>query len=198
MDEKIFYHIHKIQNNYSEEIWKISNKIIIGKEYNYFFKRAIEFEPKFSKIETIENVPWKNVYEHYKINNQLTPENVYMLLDSASCFISEYQMLIREIGYEEIRKSEFNCKPSRQKCIWLCKEEQLEYWKGNIGKPFKIFKVKIEGQAFKSNNDLIVSPSESYNKIVKKAKEYWNYEGKFENEKDEYLYVGNLEILEEL
>lgn len=43
MDEKIFYHIHKIQNNYSEEIWKVGNKITIGKEYNYFFKRAIEF-----------------------------------------------------------------------------------------------------------------------------------------------------------
>lgn len=198
MDEKIFYHIHRIQNNYSEERWKVGNKITVGEEYNYFFKLASEFEPKFLKIEETENVPWENVYKHYKISNQLTSQNMYMLLEEAKKFICEYQILIREIVYENVRKSEFNYMPSRQKCIWLCKKGQLEYWEKNIGGAFRIFKVKIEGNTFKTNNDLIVAPSESYNKIVEKARKYWSYNKKIETERDEYLYVGSLEILEEL
>ena len=198
MKEKIFYHIHKIQNSNAEKSWKVGNRINVGKEYNYFFKLAREFEPKFSEIDNVQNVPWDNVYEHYKINCQLTEEKSYMLLENASRIISEYQMLIREIVYEDVRKKEFSHLPSRQRCIWLCKEEQLEFWKSNIGGAFKIFKVKIEGNTFKSNNDLIVAPSESYNKIVEMAKKYWSYNRKIENEKDEYLYIGSLEILEEL
>lgn len=198
MNEKIFYHIHKIQNANIEKLWIVGNRINIGKEYNCFFKLAREFEPKFSEIDDVQNVPWNNVYMNYKINCQLTKENTYMLLENASCIISEYQMLIREIVYENVRKKEFNNLPSRQRCIWLCKEEQLEFWKRSIGGNFKIFKVKIEGNAFKSNNDLIVKPSESYNKIEEMAKKYWSYNKKVENEKDEYLYIGSLEILEEL
>lgn len=97
MNEKIFYHIHKIQNDNTEKLWKVGNKINIGKEYNYFFKLAREFEPKFLEIDNVQNVPWNNVYKNYKINCQLTKENAYMLLENASCIISEYQMLIREI-----------------------------------------------------------------------------------------------------
>lgn len=198
MDKNIFYHIHKIQDNYLEKLWKVGNKITVGKDDNYFFKLSREFEPKFMEIENVKNVPWNNVYEHYKITHQLTEEKSYMLLENARQIISEYQMLIREIVYEDVRKKEFNNLPSRQKCIWLCKKEQVEFWKKNIGGTLKIFKVKIEGNAFKSNNDMIVAPSESYNKIVEMAKKYWSYNNKVENEKDEYLYIGSLEILEEL
>ena len=181
-----------------EKIWKVGNTINVGKEYNYFFKLSREFEPKFSQIDDVQNVPWNNVYMYYKENSRLTKENTYRLLENASCIISEYQMLIREIVYENVREKEFNYLPSRQRCIWLCKEEQLEFWKRNIGGTFKVFKVKIGGNAFKSNNDLIVKPSESYNKIEEMAKKYWSYNKKVENEKDEYLYIGSLEILEEL
>lgn len=197
-EKYIFYHIHRKQNNEIEQLWKVGNKFKIGNEINEFTKTVLEFEPKFSKIEDTNNVPWNNAYEYFKGNNFLTREICEMLLDNASKCIKEYQIIIREIIYEQIRKGSFSQLPSRQKCIWLCKEKQLEFWKQQISGEYKIFKVRIYNNTFKSNNSVIIAPSESCNKIATMAREYWSYNNKSEKEDDEYLYEGIIEILEEI
>jgi hypothetical protein len=145
-------------------------------------------------------VPWHNVYEYLYNSGELYYEKNYeMLLKKADEIIREYQMLLREITYEQVRKDMFPDLPSRTKCIWLCKEKQLEFWKKQLNDCyFKIFKIEVKEKPYKTNNNLIVPPSESYIRIQEFAERYWTYKDETEKEDDEYLYVGEIEILEEI
>lgn len=119
-----------------------------------------------------------------------------LLLGQAKQLISEYQILIRELGFEEIRKSKFSTLPSRYNCIWLCRKDQIVYWSKKLGtENYEIYKVKIYGKPFKSRESLISLPSDSYLSICKKAEKYWQYNDKFDCEDDEYLYEGKFQII---
>ncbi|MCL2341971.1 MAG: DUF2441 domain-containing protein [Firmicutes bacterium] len=188
--EELMYHIHK--KGYYDNIWKIGSKFEVGLSVNSFTEISLNFESKI----LIEGVkyPFLNVYNHYKslrdIQNQLN------LLNTANDFINEYQMLIRELGLEEVRQDTFSELPSRKHCIWLCRENQLDYWKEMLHGEFEIFKVKIFEKCFKTRNYFIPLPTDSYNTILQQAVKYWGYSNEVENEDDEYLYIGKLEIIE--
>ncbi len=204
MEENIFYHIHKVGECFNDKQWYEGAIINIGNEYNFFYKFCTEFEAKYSTYydkdnEPVNNVPWQKVYKYLLSNNMLNFDKAYGLLESANHIISEYQMLLRENAYEEIRKEFFNHLPSRTSCIWLCKEKQLKFWlKQFKGRNCKIFMVKVFGKPFKSNNNLLVGPSDSYNHMKEMAQKYWAYNAKEEDEKDEYLYVGKIKVIKEI
>lgn len=168
MRENKFYHIHKIGKY--EELWKEGN-IIEFNGINDFFDISMNFTP---------------------------PESIE--IERISDLLNEYQILIREIGYENVRLDEHKNLPSRTKCIWLCKEKQLNFWKEMLkNNKYKIFEVEtIEGNLYKTNNNFIAGPINSYNTILKMAKQYWNYTNIEEKENDEYLFCGKLKILREL
>ena len=110
--------------------------------------------------------------------------------------VYEYQILVRELGMEKIREKLFSKLPSRQKCIWLCRKEQIKYWKDKINCDCDIFKVEIFDKPFKTRESLIPLPNDSYNEILKKSKDYWREKNNTLNEDDEYLYVGKIKIIE--
>lgn len=198
MVEKIFYHIHKISTNGDNSIWHEGSIIEIGNELNDFYKQSVQFEPKFPEYMGYKNIPWVNVCK-YVLQNFVPGSKEYReVLYFGENVVTEYGILLREIAYEEVRSKYFNNLPSRTKCIYLCKKEQLDFWESQFFSEYKVFKVKIFGDVFKSNNNLIAFPSDSYEKILEKAKKYWNYNSLVDEETDEYLYVGKLEILEEL
>lgn len=199
MEENIFYHIHKVANDFSDKQWHEGAIIDIGKQYNIFYKLCTEFEAKYPNYEGKNNVPWRNVYRYLLDKKPLDLNKIFESLKFADLIINEYQMLLRENAYEEIRKTFFNDLPSRTTCIWLCKEKQLKFWLEQFkGSNHKVFKIKIFGKAFKSNNSLLVAPSNSYNNMKEMAKKYWSYTEKKENEQDEYLYVGKIEVIKEI
>lgn len=199
MEENIYYHIHKIGTELNDDKWHEGAIINIGNEQNFFYKQSIEFEAKFPRYEDKNNVPWSNVYKYILSNNMLNFNNAYELLKEADRIINEYQILLRENVYEEIRKKYFNDLPSRTCCIWLCKEEQLKFWKSQLKEyNYKIFMIKVFGSTFKSNNNMIVSPSDSYIEMEKMARKYWKYKENEEKEDDEYLYIGKIEVIKEV
>ena len=51
------------------------------------------------------------------------------MLQYGSTVSKEFALYKREQVFEQVRKEQFNDLPSRQKCIWLTDEENLEYWK---------------------------------------------------------------------
>ena len=198
MGENVYYHIHRIDKEIDDK-WCEGATINIGNEYNLFYKFCTEFEAKFLKYKDKNKVPWSNAYKYVLRNHLLNYDRAYELLDKADYIIGEYQMLLRENAYEDIRRAYFNNLPSRTCCIWLCKEKQLNFWKDKFkGSNYKIFMVKVYEKTFKSNNNMIVAPSNSYNKMKKMAKKYWEYEDKTEQEDDEYLYIGKIKIIKEL
>lgn len=189
---KRMYHIHKLNNN--DEMWKVGNEFEVGNEKNNFTKFSFNFESNI----LIEGVkyPYKNVYDYYEQNGNILGK--INLLNEANIFISEYQILVRELGMEEIRRSMFPKLPSRQSCIWLCRKEQINYWKKFINEEVEVFEVEINNNVFKTRNSLIPLPTDSYQKILEKSKLYWNENNMDENEDDEYLYVGKLKIIKKI
>lgn len=99
---------------------------------------------------------------------------------------------------EEIRKEFYPKLPSRQKCIWLCRKDQINYWIDKISGNIEIFEIKTFGTPFKSRNSLLPLPSDTYNRILKKSKLYWNENNNINNEDDEYLYVGKIKIINKI
>lgn len=186
------YHIHKKNNK--DELWKVGNEIEVGNENNNF----INFSFNFNSLILLENqiYPFANVCDYYIKTNDIG--NQINLLKTAKDFINEYQILIRELGMEEIRRKFYPHLPSRQKCIWLCGKKQIDYWKNFILGDFEIFEVEVFGKTFKSRNSLIPLPSDSYNTILEKSHSYWSEKNDVENEDDEYLYVGKIKIISKI
>lgn len=188
---KILYHIHR--KNCNNELWQVGNEFVVGNENNKF----VDYSFNFDSLILIgdKKYPFKNIYVHYdKIEDKIK------LLDIANNIIKEYQILIRELGMEEIRKKFYPNLPSRQKCIFLCGKKQIEHWKKEISngdgtKDIEVFKVEIFNEPFKSRDSFLPLPSDSYNTILKKAKLYWSAKDDSENEDDEYLYVGEIRVI---
>lgn len=183
------YHIHR--KNCKDELWKVGNEFEVGKENNNF----IDFSLNFDTLILIndQKYPFLNLYEYYKEQKDI--ENQINLLNTAKEFINEYQLLIRELGMEEIRKKFYTHLPSRQKCIWLCRKNQINYWKNFISGELEIFEIEIFDIPFKSRNSLIPLSSDSYNTILNKAQLYWGEKNNIDNVDDEYLYIGKLKIV---
>lgn len=189
MTQENLFHIHKLNNE--DKNWQVGNVLEIGLNINYFTKFAYEFESKIRINDAL--YPCLNFFEYLENTDDLNTKN--RLLSMSQSIISEYQILVRELGMETVRKEKFPQFPSRNRCIWLCREDQIEYWTKMFEGDFEIFQVQIFNPVFKSRNSLIPLPSDSYNDILKKAEYYWQYNAKDENEDDEYLYVGKLKII---
>ncbi len=89
--------------------------------------------------------------------------------------------------------------PSRYNCIYLCRIDQIEYWKKRLElQNYAIYKIEIYDEPFKSRDILLPKPHESYNSICKKTKIYWQYNNSKNFEDDEYLYEGKFKILDKI
>lgn len=194
----IFYHIHKISDDDEiEKLWRVGNIIKFNNnKYNNFFSFSNSYKPLFPYNNKL--IPINNITD-FCINNSRVFEYERLLKFSSNC-ISEYQILLREIAYENIRMAHFEKLPSRLNCIWLCRKNQIDVWKRLINNQnVKIFKINTRNnKVFKTSNKLICLPCDSFQEINNKALQYWSYSNDKDNEDDEYLYVGDIEILEEI
>ncbi|EQA6229221.1 DUF2441 domain-containing protein [Enterobacter hormaechei] len=104
---------------------------------------------------------------------------------------------VRELIWENVRKSEFNDLPSRQKCIWLAQgEDNLQFWLSRIGKSSKdinVFKVVPSGILHSADEELLLTDIEPYDETLIKARQYWSGIITNQNSK-EVLFEGSLKI----
>ena len=190
------YHIHRIQAEDIEKKWIVGNTIDFSKiQYNSFFEFSLNYKPLIYVNENeLINI---NCLIQDAINN-----NIYLnseVLEIINKHFNEYQILTREIAYENVRLDKFKDLPSRTKCLWLCKEEQLEFWKEQLDGNFKIFKIEtLEDNIFKTNNNFLCKMDDSYNEMLSMAEKYWSYSSEQDNDNDEYLYNGSFKIIEEI
>lgn len=187
---KVFYHIHKI--GICDEKWQVGNVLEI--KQNEFIKYSLNFS-SYIDIYNRKKVPIKNAVEFAQKSDDISTQ--LFLLSKSKDIISEYQILVREIGFEEVRKSKFNNLPSRYNCIWLCRKDQIGYWIKQLNyQRYVIYKVEIYNEPFKSRNSLISLPNDSYIDVCEKAQKYWCYNNDKDYEDDEYLYGGKFKILD--
>lgn len=168
---KFFYHIHK--KNDDDEMWQVGKEFTISKEQNYFTKIAYNFHD-YMKEEQIKD---------------------------KDSMLYEYALLVRELGMEQARRENFKELPSRHNCIWLCREDQIMYWKSQIGKKeedIEVYKVEIFDLPVKKRNIDIPRTGISYEETLEQAKKYWENNDLTNYEDDEYLYIGKLKIIDKL
>lgn len=191
--ENVFYHIHK--KGFFDDKWYVGNAFNVGESYNCFFDLCVRFKPIVNYRNNDYSI--EKLYELFSNKNSIS--DIIHLTDIYNSFLGEYKLLIRELGLEDIRCKHFSYVPSRQKCIWLCRKNQIDFWKNRLRtNEIVIYKIRIYDDIYKLNEEFLPNPSDSYNEILEKSKKYWSYDNKNERENDEYLYIGRIEILEEI
>lgn len=209
MEKLELFHIHK-SNQYDRK-WE-TGKIITVKEN---FENGMSKRQK-SFTTTIEmNTTTGMIEEEYhllaarimsKIVNKeiITRKELQIVkyLIEKSYDVSYYaNMFKREQALESCRQDKFKSLPSRLHSIFLTDEEGIGYWQEVIGKldNYFIYRVEVEGNIFKTNEDLIPSESLDYIDTYNKAFKYWH--PKFEGTRsyaNEYLAQGKIKVLEKL
>lgn len=124
------------------------------------------------------------------------------MLKTAKAFLQSYALVQREMILEMVREQFYKELPSRSKAIYLCKKEQLEYWKNTIAvnqKFYEVFKVNASGTIFKSNDSLLPDDSMSIMNTFIQAQKYWDANfNNIEEKETEYLFVGKIKVLEKV
>ncbi len=185
---ELLYHIHK--KGFYDNLWKEGNELVIGNQNNAFIALALNFKSTI----VVDNIIYSFWDAYNNFLNNWDIDTKMRLLNDANNYINEYQILIRELGMEKVRKNHFEKLPSRYKCIWLCRKNQIDYWRNILNEETEIYEVETFNQPFKTRNSLIPSKIDSYNDILEKSFKYWGENSLEENEDDEYLYVGKIKI----
>lgn len=117
--------------------------------------------------------------------------------------LRRYLLLVREYVFEDVRFNSFSALPSRQKCLWVIKDngninESIEFWWNELNREGKLLKLEINGDLFQSDEThlgLELVPIES---LKSKAESYWRGELRDDPTHYEYLFIGDAKVLDEV
>lgn len=172
--------------------------IEVGFETNPFFKfyenNAREYPVRRSDG-TTENIASMRFLQNV-LQGNINPDN---LPQTAYEISNHFLMLSRELVWENIRIEKYPNYPSRQKCLWLLKnQDQIERWKKILKlepRSYSIVKVKATGRAIEVDSSHLPSDSEPLPTWYEKAYKYW--EGAVtEDPLKEFLFVGKIKVTE--
>lgn len=179
IENKTMLHISK------DTTWKIGDKIIAGKKENDFWKICKNFSPEVTVNDQSMSV--FEMFVQYK-DFDVTKDNIDFLYWHLKHISTETAFYIREQVFEEIRKNNFNFLPSRQRCIWLTNNENLDYWKTKIeGKA--LLTLELNGDIFCGDGNWLNVDTFSSVEYAQRASHYWKGELS-SNPQMEYLFYG--------
>lgn len=115
-----------------------------------------------------------------------------------------YDVSIKEIALEEVRREKFPNLPSRLHCMYLSisKDIALQNVKSMAnsreknGKHFQAVAVKLNGTIFKAGKVYVNREAKSYEYYKEKANAYWKQKGLKDEEVKEILFEGKAEIIQ--
>ncbi len=119
-----------------------------------------------------------------------------------SIALQNYDLFMREIALEEVRKEKFPQLPSRFKCMFLseCKEDVFKnidiMAKKTSNKTYQAVAVKLNGQIFCVRDFGIGRPGLSFNEYKELAEKFWTQDQNSKTKAKEILFVGEAEIVE--
>lgn len=127
-------------------------------------------------------------------------EDIY----SVAHILEYYDVAIKEIALEEVRREKFPNLPSRLHCMYLSisKDIVLQNIKSMAnsreknGKHFQAVAVKLNGTIFKAGKVYVRREAKSYEYYKQKASAYWKQKGLKDEEVKEILFEGKAEIVE--
>jgi len=195
IENEEFFHIQIL--NQSGKEWFINENYLIGNKYNNYYQGVIK-SIEIQKFYAPNELYIKKIADILKESERNVNTLEMILVDVRESF-GQYLKWVQEEIFEGVRKEKFSNLPSRKKCLWVCKFEDLPKWFEIFEEhslPMKILKIKATGIIHKADGGLIIPDSYSIQEFEKRAEKYWS--GVINNNKEiEFLFDGQLEILDE-
>lgn len=211
---KEMYHIHR--NGVYDDIWQVGNEVIVDEDFITLFNSDRDVpsgvrckDGSISSLDRFIEKVIKGLDTDEKILNlkQLSDEEFvnkgkyfYYMLKDCMVKIRSLALKNREEALEAVRKEKYPKLPSRYHCIWVCNEENLDFWLSKLRKDSIIYKVELNGELFKSSDSFLPEDGEKKENQKIEADKYWN--PKFTDDDQErtaeYLFQGKVKILEKL
>ncbi|WP_026562501.1 DUF2441 domain-containing protein [Bacillus sp. J37] len=187
IENKIFYHIQ------TNATWRDMPKLKEGD----IFETGVEFNPFYQILyssDFFQNaIKLSKEYKHLIETNQAFNTNKDTL---GYVFTGTEHLLksMREEIFERIRSDKFSELPSRQKCLWVIPEgnvENLDYWRKVFSKDGgDLLKLSLTGKIHTTNEEFVSLNlfNGSVKNIEESAYKYWN--GEKGKSQEETLFEG--------
>lgn len=167
--------------------WQIGDTLTCGKDFNPFWNTCASFDPKISL--SGEQMTFFELFDRCSVIKP-TEENVNALYKNLKTISKECAFYIREQVFEDIRRTYYPDKPSRQTCLWVCEADQLPYWKTMATDVERnLLTLDLEGDLFCGDDHWLTADSFSSIEYAKRAHHYWAGEMSSKPRK-EYLFHG--------
>lgn len=214
MNEVGLYHIHRYNEN--NRLWVPGKTIHVTPDWmSGMYKQYINFHQTI----TISNYQVSGVMlfsdwldqtifslNQYSVLNRQQIMALKDILEKAKILSDYADIFKREQALESYRQKYFPDLPSRLHSLYLCDEAGLEYWKKTLdsssdmpSKKSHIFKVKVNGRVFKTDEQLLPMEVLNYQDTYEGASLYWN-PTHLDSHKEsvEYLAQGEVQILKRI
>lgn len=204
--DQIFLHIHK-KGKHSDK-WYAGNTISIGDSLNSFVGIYEDANIKIYNYEALDFI--SHIIEVMEGKSEpidkIKKLNSYDSLDTlkhSRNILREYVLFMREYVFEEVRKSDYEEYPSRFKGVWVFQDNKksLNYWYKqliNEDQKYNIFRVKLSGKIHEASQNYLEAKTHNLKKWRSLAEKYWKGIKKENAEENEFIFEGNVEILEEI
>ena len=194
---KDYYHINRLASWSPFKKWEEGEEINIGGESNPYFS-FFETQQKAYSVTTEDgevSVPGAKFLGCVARNEINSPNAANIAHDLVQHFVA----YVRELIWEDVRKTEFPHLPSRQRCIWLIpSREGVSFWLNRLGlegQEFQIARVRLQGRLHVGSDEHLLGDSEPMELTIKRARQYWL--GINDSEAtQEILFEGRLKIQE--
>lgn len=173
--------------------YKVGDKLEFGRTYNYQGTRVIKGDKTFNGRlykDGFNFVDGKVDFDNKKLVLKLSKE------------LEEYDFILRELAYEEVRRSQFKFLPSRLKCMFLsdnkeaCMKNLKIFHNKGHGIFFQAIAVKVSGNIFYVREFPAVRKGISFGNYLEDAKKYWGQNQNSDKPPFEILFEGDAEVVE--
>lgn len=188
----ILYQVATDRNYKVGDVLSFNNDVPNG-QYNRVFNTDFRLNDKRPSDEMYSVA--KRRFKKFK-----SKEDIY----SIAHILESYDVAIKEIALEEVRKEKFPNLPSRLHCMYLsinkdialANAESMRQSREKNGSHFQVVAVKLNGTIFKAGKVYVFRESKSYQYYKEKANAYWQQKGLKDEDVKEVLFEGKAEIVE--
>lgn len=176
------YHISR------QDHWKVGDILTAGVEDNEFWSICKDYNRTF-KVDGREMTVFEmiNNVETFEVSQQ-NIRFLYMVIKRIS---KEYAFYVREQIFEAVRREYFPQLPSRQKCLWVCEEDQISFWADSKTdkEPRRLLTLELTGDLFCGDDYWLDADTFSSLTYTDRAHHYWAGELSDDPHK-EFLFTG--------
>lgn len=190
VQNEVFYHISHSPG------WSVGSTIYTGQLENEFWeicKKLTITVPVNGRLMSL--FAMFNAYDTFD-KFSTTDENIEFFYKTLKETAKETSICIREYAFEEVRKEYYPELPSRQKCLWVSRKDDVNYWKTQINIPNRfLLTLELTGDVFAGDSKWLDPKTFSSEEYKERALHYWREE-KTSNPQMEYLFSGVAHVKE--